>query len=109
MAITRTTPKFVAGAEVDDEGLVAVTVTEPLTIAEARTLAAEILAAADDAHAYEAEKPTRPSWAETVHGMPVTGYSHTSCCGLSPFELPAADRLTATPAAVTCSGKGTEQ
>lgn len=38
-----------------------------------------------------------------VHGCPPNGSGLTSCCGRSPAELPAADRLTSHWGLVTCS------
>ncbi|HEY9310267.1 MAG TPA: hypothetical protein VIP82_20885 [Microbacterium sp.] len=109
--ITRSVEQLVADVDVDDDGYVCVTVTAPLTVDEARDVARAILEAAQQGAAYLAEEGTRsasavPSWAEKVHGMPLTGYSTTTCCGISPFELPAVDRITAHPDAITCSGKG---
>lgn len=41
-------------------------------------------------------------WSETVHQCPPSGSGLTPCCGRSPFELPANDRITTTPEEVTC-------
>ncbi|MGW9345563.1 hypothetical protein ACWGR3_28840 [Streptomyces albidoflavus] len=112
--ITRTVEQMVADVDVDDDGYVCVSVTQPLTVDEARDVARAIVEAAQRGATYLAEEGTStaaavPSWNETVHGMPLTGYSHTSCCGESPFALPASDRMTANPDAVTCRGIGAPQ
>lgn len=39
----------------------------------------------------------------TVHAAPPDGSGLTPCCGLTPFELPRTDRLTAEPGQVTCA------
>ncbi|WP_425837012.1 hypothetical protein [Microbacterium sp. PA5] len=63
MPITRNTTRVIARAEADDLGNVTVAVigsifaaTQTITPAEARELAAEITAAADEADAYRAEQ-----------------------------------------------------
>lgn len=56
MPITRTTRRIVASAEVTDDLLIDVDVKEPLTVEEARELAAEISDTAELAAGYIAEK-----------------------------------------------------
>lgn len=108
MAITR--PHIceltLATAQPDDHGNVRVAVANtPLTPDEARELAAEIYGAADTAAAYRAEQAAASATVDVVHGMPLTGYSTTTCCGRDPFELPNTDRLTADADAITCPGR----
>lgn len=39
----------------------------------------------------------------TVHAVPPHGSANTPCCDRSPFDLPAADRITVNAAEVTCA------
>jgi hypothetical protein len=39
---------------------------------------------------------------ETVHGCPGNGSMITTCCGLTPMELPSTERFSMLPADVTC-------
>lgn len=47
---------------------------------------------------------TRPPGgvAEVIHQVPEVGHSATPCCGVSPFDLPASDRITSNLDLVTC-------
>jgi len=42
----------------------------------------------------------------TVHACPLSGNITASCCGLTPFELPRGDAMSAHPELVTCTGPG---
>jgi len=48
----------------------------------------------------------RPPVTDTIHECPPGDGSLTPCCGRTPFELPATDRMTAAPALVTCERSG---
>jgi hypothetical protein len=39
----------------------------------------------------------------TVHACPLSGNITASCCGLTPFELPRGDAMSAHPELVTCT------
>lgn len=41
---------------------------------------------------------------EVVHGCPPDGSGLTPCCGRTPFELRATDRIARDPSKVTCTG-----
>jgi hypothetical protein len=48
-------------------------------------------------------RPTSaPQRSETVHLCPFDSEYVTPCCGLTPFELPSTDQITADPDLVTC-------
>lgn len=57
--IIRTVEQLVADIHVDDDGLVRVHVTQPLTPGEARDAAAAIVAAANAGEAYTTEQARR--------------------------------------------------
>jgi hypothetical protein len=103
--ITRLKQQMVADVDVDDDGLVTVHVVEPLTPDEARAVAQLIIEAAATGASYHQEQAelTEPAPGEIVHGSPLVGLTTTTCCGRDPFTLPATDRITSNPLAVTCS------
>lgn len=47
-------------------------------------------------------KVALPAECDVVHQAPLTGDCVTPCCGHTPFELPAAHRITSDPALATC-------
>jgi hypothetical protein len=49
--------------------------------------------------------PSGDMVSSTCHECPPRGSSLTPCCGRSPFEIPAYDRLTVDPAYITCTGR----
>ena len=49
------------------------------------------------------EQTVDQSAPETIHACPPDGSGLMPCCGKTPFELPRSDRMTANPAAVTCT------
>lgn len=104
--ITRTVEQLVADVDVDDDGYVCITVTQPLTVDEARDVARAILQAAGEGERYLAEEGTAAAVsapvAGQVHGVAFVGYTSTTCCGRDPFALPAPDTITADDTAVTC-------
>jgi tetrahydromethanopterin S-methyltransferase subunit A len=59
--ITRTVQQLVADIDVDDDGLVRIHVTQPLTPDEARDAAAAIVVAAQTGEAYRAEQEAEPT------------------------------------------------
>jgi hypothetical protein len=50
-----------------------------------------------------AEARKRP--AEVTHRYPHLGEGLMPCCGLTPYEVPATDRLARDPGLVTCTGE----